>query len=201
VPDAPRPPVRGRLDRRSFGLWFETAPRNALIGVGIPSAFLLIEAIRITADAPLPLIPDGPLGLVFVAVLSVCLGFLFAYARDAQQAARPLGRITVDVWKAVSTGRLPDDADPVVWRPPVEWYASEFGRANASPAKLIGALAFFPIAGFVAFPHAAIGWILLAVAVWLGVVILRKRRRVPRSLDALLAQLEEREGGRTDSIG
>jgi hypothetical protein len=202
VPDATHPPTdRGRLVRRSFGLWFETAPRAALIGVAIPSAFLLIEAIRITSGEPLPLIPDGPPGLVSVALLSVGLGFLFAYARDAQQTARPIGPITVDVWKAVSTGRLPDDADPVVWRPPVAWYASEFGRANANPAKLIGALAVFPVAGIVVFPHASIGWILLAVAVWLGIVILLKRRRVPRSLDALFAQLEEREGGRTDSMG
>ncbi|MFT2748008.1 hypothetical protein ACMT9U_00320 [Clavibacter sp. Sh2036] len=200
MPGAPHPPVRGRLVRRSFGLWFETAPRGALIAVGIPSCFVLVEGIRITSGRPLPIVPAGTLGLVCVAAFSVAIGVLFGLVRDWQQEYRPIGRITVDVWKAVSTGRLPDDADPAAWRPAVEWYASEFGRANASPAKLIGALAIFPIGGLLAFPHASFGWILLAVAVWLGIVILLKHRRVPRRLDALFAQLAEREARRADSI-
>jgi hypothetical protein len=201
VPDIPRTPVRGRLVRRSFGLWFETAPRGALIAVGIPSCFVLIEGLHITSGRPLPIFPAGTLGLVCVAAFSVAIGVLFGLLRDWQRIARPIGRITVDVWKAVATGRLPDDADPAVWRPPVEWYASEFGRANQSGIKLLGALAFFPVITFIAFPHGSVRWIILAVTVWLGIVILIKRRRVPRHLDALFAQLEEREGGRTDSIG
>lgn len=201
MPDASRPAATpGRRERRSFGLWFETAPSAALAAVGIPSFFVLIEGIRITSDEPLPLVPAGGLGLVSVALISVAVGFVFARLRDAQQAARPIGPITVDVWRAVAAARLPEGADPATWRPPVEWYASEFGRAaHQSGAKLIGGLAFFAVGGFVISPHGPFRWIMLATVVALGIMILVKRRRVPRRLDALFAQLDALERRRTTS--
>lgn len=203
--DAPRPSdTRQGHARPSFGLWFETAPAGVLQVAFIPVFFLIAVGCRLAFAAPLPFVPDGPLGLVILAAISIAVASTVPRARDAQQRARPGGRITVDVWRAVSTGRLPEDADPAVWRSPVEQYAAAYRTAQTNLPKAFLGLAVLVFVGFFIqlypSPHGTAGWCALVIAVVLGITILVRRIQLPPRIDAVLAQLAELEARRADPL-
>ncbi|KZC94462.1 MULTISPECIES: hypothetical protein [Clavibacter] len=203
--DAPRPSdTRQGHARPSFGLWLETAPAGVLTAAFIPVFFLIAGGCRLAFARPLPFVPDGPLGLIVLAAISIAAASTVPKARDAQQRARPGGRITVDVWRAVSNSRLPDDADPAVWRSPVEQYAAAFrtGQENL-PKALLGLVILVLVGFFIQFvpsPHGTAGWCALVIAVVLGIAILVRRRQLPPRIDAVLAQLAELEARRADPL-
>ncbi|MFS4505876.1 hypothetical protein ACMA46_06520 [Clavibacter sp. Sh2141] len=128
-------------------------------------------------------------------VTAMLFGALMAFVLGRQRRRSGGTSTNAEIQRAMTTGRLPADADPAVWMPALEWRRAQLRRS---------VWALIPLAAFVLLgivivltdPATPTGWLVLVVFLAVGAFsIAQTRRAVPR-VDDLLRQLRAGDGGR-----
>ncbi|SDN84211.1 hypothetical protein [Geodermatophilus sp. DSM 45219] len=172
--------VRRRLDR--------LPPRRRRVVVRLSAVALLAAAYLLNVWL-LRLVGDDPVDWI-QPVPGLLAGFLGGYLGVRLQRRRLGGRQRMREYdRAMRTGRLPDDADPAVWRPLLEreLHTQQRGmRVISRGVSLVFAVAWVLVA--VLNDIDAVWWLVAAVAIalfalWLHWLAGRQAGRIRRLLD------------------